>query len=1187
MSMQLYEHQHKALELLRQNDKGIFNITCGGGKTMIMKSAVSEHRLCAIFAPTKNLVSQIYHDYFQHDGLIINSDNAVNFDTIEHTLSSNRRIVFVCNYQSIHVLQDILKKYSLVLDLVMFDEAHNVTSVRNRHRLSNMSTNDVEDTDDSDTDDLEEDSDTDEIEDTDDLEEDSDADEVEEDSDADEVEEDDETDMETCSSDGDGDTVQQIDTSEIPHLQTKKLYFFTATPNKNMKKYPDIYGKELMRYSFAQAVQDDIVKNIDTVIECYAANDKSCLDAGYDSLIQSMNRFIHQGKFKRIIVYTSRVSDTNASMVSVDGLVKNKTLFDSSFKIFPVSATTKSEDRQRIFSDFRTEDDTVHILLSCRTISEGIDLPNCDAVIILDPSKSVVTNVQRGLRACRLTKEERQLGKWQNAVVFYPINVPSKAFVELIDSASDNNELVKESLKSSIHKHKFEFAMTVINFLKNDLELDLLFQFKANPASTVAQIKSKKCDENKVKLSQTSKKTRSSVTFLLQDYVQWTAHKFNDSMEHVRTSLEVIGLQDKFDRNVEEYITFVTTHKRLPSKRSKDPEEMKIGTWCTNYRIKKNEIPKEKRETLEALPMWTWDPNSDNFHRQVQDYLSFVTTNQRLPSYASKNIEEKKLGSWCVARRAQRNTMSKKRRELLEDLPFWTWDPFADEFQNKVQAYISFVTNNNRSPNSESKITEEQKLGAWCQNCRQVRYKFSKERLEILEALPMWTWDPLRDAFEHHVENYISFVTTNKKLPSQASKEQEESKLGVWCSQCRQRRDIMPNERRELLETLPMWTWDPKGDEFKRQVQDYVYFVTKNQRLPSNKSQDQDEKKVGIWCGTCRQRRDTLPKERRELLETLPMWTWDPKGDDFNLKVQGYTSFVAKNQKTPSAKSQDLNEKKLGVWSSNCRSKKDKMSQERREILESLPMWYWIHPTRKSTKRSIPQPQTTTESSTSKKQRKLAPISEYHKRFKSMASTTLHKEFIDNPSLFHDYHQVASENWSQFKNEDIPVNQVAKIINSIHAQHKVPLKIVDFGSGLGPLKDLVDSSHELIGIDHVSTQPWIKAVDMCNTTIESNSQDICVFSLSLWGTNWRDYIAEAERISKFNAYIIIVDSSQRWFPMEAPINPSLLESSYWFPQGESGSKLVNALRDSNWHEYKLINLDRTFFTFVGVKHFEL
>ncbi|KAJ3371286.1 hypothetical protein GGF31_003465 [Allomyces arbusculus] len=612
----------------RECDRGVFNITCGGGKSRIIKEAALLYKISVVFAPTKNLVSQFYRDYFEGDQnfvpVVINSDNPVDETTVEsvkEALGTDARIVFLCNYQSLHVVQHLCVDLGVVIDIVMFDEAHNVTSKNSRGKITDMK-----------------------------VEQNSGSDDMDVDSDYESENSDDDSDSVSESS---LDHVYQVDAVQVAKLQARKTFFFTATPTRVMKNYPDIYGDELIRYTYAQAVMDGVVKNVDTVIECYAADDKSCLDAGYDRLIPAINRFIADAGVSRVIVYTSHVRGTSSSKASVDGLVKNKKLFDKNIVVHAVTASTTLQQRDKIFDTFRDKSKNVHVIVSCRTISEGVDLPNCDAVVILDPSRSVVTNVQRGLRACRLTPEERRRGTWDNAVVFYPINVPRQAFVELVESTHDSN--AKDYLSKSIHAHSFEFAMTVVNFLKNDLELDVLFDFKC-PGSSGNGPDRNTC-EIQLRQEPASKpgKPVSRVTFSLDTYVNWDVDQFRKSATYLSTSMNVIGFDEMWARKYQKVREFMNLYGRAPSKHAKTEDEKVLGLWVRNRRHEhsKGKLSQDRVSQLESILEWSWDPFQDSYNKNLMAVRDFMTLYGRAPSQTAKTKDEKVLGSWASGRRAE------------------------------------------------------------------------------------------------------------------------------------------------------------------------------------------------------------------------------------------------------------------------------------------------------------------------------------------------------------------------------------------------------------------------------------------------------------------------------------------------------------------------------------------------------
>ena len=90
------------------------------------------------------------------------------------------------------------------------------------------------------------------------------------------------------------------------------------------------------------------------------------------------------------------------------------------------------------------------------------------------------------------------------------------------------------------------------------------------------------------------------------------------------------------------------------------------------------------------------------------------------------------------------------------------------------------------------------------------------------------------------------------------------------------------------------------------------------------------------------------------------------------------------------------------------------------------------------------------------------------------------------------------------------------------------LKILDLGCGCNKIKDhFINTKLNIIGYDYISYNESIEC-DLSNLPDENESIDICIFSQSLMGYNWRKYIDEAFRVLRYNGEIIIAESSKRY-----------------------------------------------------------
>ncbi|EGG24834.1 hypothetical protein DFA_03079 [Cavenderia fasciculata] len=120
-------------------------------------------------------------------------------------------------------------------------------------------------------------------------------------------------------------------------------------------------------------------------------------------------------------------------------------------------------------------------------------------------------------------------------------------------------------------------------------------------------------------------------------------------------------------------------------------------------------------------------------------------------------------------------------------------------------------------------------------------------------------------------------------------------------------------------------------------------------------------------------------------------------------------------------------------------------------------------------------------------------------------STESLQEFERDPSLFDQYHigyQEQVKSW--------PVHPLKFIIRDLKKLGRIT--IADMGCGDAELHQKLSFKHTIYSFDLVSTNKHVTACDIANVPLEDETVDYVVFCLSLMGTNYPDFIAEANRI---------------------------------------------------------------------------
>ena len=123
----------------------------GFGKTHIYYKTIMRMKFNKILILTprillnQQIVEDKYISYIKHDNYkIIHFSDLYNLNkekNIKKYSTNNTKIIITCCYQSCNRLLEYIKKYTLIFDLIIFDEAHFITSWANTDNISEFLTN--------------------------------------------------------------------------------------------------------------------------------------------------------------------------------------------------------------------------------------------------------------------------------------------------------------------------------------------------------------------------------------------------------------------------------------------------------------------------------------------------------------------------------------------------------------------------------------------------------------------------------------------------------------------------------------------------------------------------------------------------------------------------------------------------------------------------------------------------------------------------------------------------------------------------------------------------------------------------------------------------------------------------------------------------------------------------------------
>lgn len=165
--------------------------------------------------------------------------------------------------------------------------------------------------------------------------------------------------------------------------------------------------------------------------------------------------------------------------------------------------------------------------------------------------------------------------------------------------------------------------------------------------------------------------------------------------------------------------------------------------------------------------------------------------------------------------------------------------------------------------------------------------------------------------------------------------------LGSWVNNQRTRREILPMERRQVLESLPGWAWDAQQAAWDEQFALLLKYVAEVGGCLFPVDHEEDGVPLGRWVARQRTRQESLSEDRRARLEALPGWTWDAQQAAWDRGFALLSAYAAEVGDCLVPVRHQENGVPLGRWVARQRRDREELSEERRQRLEELPGWVW------------------------------------------------------------------------------------------------------------------------------------------------------------------------------------------------------------------------------------------------------
>jgi superfamily II DNA or RNA helicase len=507
------------------------------------------------------------------------------------------------------------------------------------------------------------------------------------------------------------------------------------------------------------------------------------------------------------------------------------------------------------------EPGTAGVLTNARCLSEGVDIPTLDGVAFIDPRRSEVDIVQAVGRAIRKTKD-KTLG-----TIVIPVFVSADDDAAAIVENSAFNpvwEVLKalrshdEDLSEQLDALRREIGRGVVAItLPSKIHLDL-------PATVTPDFAS----AFNIRVVET---TTSSWEFwfgLLERYVEregdslvpirwvedsrqlgvWTSAQ---RVRHGRgllsadraARLEALPgwVWDPRDQAweagfeaLQEYAARTGT-ARVPQKHVEG--EIALGFWVNQQRFNRSLARQDldKRQRLEQLPGWSWDPNREAWEAAfalLQGYVADVGSAVVIPP---KTIyKDFPLGKWVQAQRKGWNLgrISGETAERFDAVNGWWWrkkslqqeglgkSKMTTAWQARFAALQEYVEEHGSAEDIPQSFTTPGGIGLynWVaqQRVRYRRGRLSEEQVGMLDSVNGWTWDPLEVRWGQAFTALQQYVEREGNADVPRDHVEDGVSLGQWVMEQRRPNRPLSEIRKQRLDSLPGWRWQVRRRHRRR-----------------------------------------------------------------------------------------------------------------------------------------------------------------------------------------------------------------------------------------------------------------------------------------------------------------------------------------------------------------------------------
>ena len=718
-------------------------------------------------------------------------------------------------------------------------------------------------------------------------------------------------------------------------IKAQKRLFATATPrtySSNLKKKASergvevtgmndesVFGKPLYELNFGEAINRELLTDYQVVIvgvdepmiaewirnrEIVRTEKGDTTDAKSLSAQIGLIKAIRDYDLKRMISFHSRVKraeEFSQEIHSSIDIVSKEKNFDGDLWADYVSGSMSTHNRRIKLEQLKELNESKRGLLSnARCLAEGVDVPSLDGVAFIDPKSSQVDIVQAVGRSIRLSKEKTV------GTIVLPV---------FIEDGDDPD--------SSIQSSHFKPVWLVLNALKSHDE-KLSFELD--------KLRTKLGRENSLG---NKKGAFSKIVFDLPITVN---QSFANSL---RTYLV-----EKTTSSWSWWFGLLQSYFNLHGKSQVPARDgylgHNLGYWVSRQRKNYNLLNIDQKKQLESFYDWQWDVFSSQWNNKFSYLEEYVNANgDSLVPFEFVTKDGIKLGVWVGHQRRNKQHLTEIQKIKLESLSKWSWDVLEDGWNT---AFIYLKTFSEKYlhtyvPN-KYKTDDGFALGSWVLRQRSNKNLLAEEYIRKLDNLKYWKWDNYKESqWEESFKYLQEFVEEygTSEVP-QNSEFYKDFNLGYWVSWQRGNKTKLNNDQIQKLEKLKGWTWNAFDSKWDRAFFLLKQFATEHGHclVPTN-CKTIDGFSLGSWVIQQRVKKDNLPEDRLQKLESIEGWVWNVLEYQWEIGFAHLSQYFENNGDVRVKNAYITSDGyKLGRWLSTQKYNWSKVDKEKQRKLVAL-----------------------------------------------------------------------------------------------------------------------------------------------------------------------------------------------------------------------------------------------------------